>query len=445
MRNNASNNGISVLASDITATDTSIMVQDASGFPKVPFLVTLNREEILKVMDVDNNKFTVERGQEGTEAKGYPEYTQVENNLTAGMYRRLASDIDDTINDLADLKDEVTEHQAESATEAHNGISILNESITVTVGNDADFKTINDALEFLTTHFPKVSTEPVSAVIELQSGFVMSEQVVVEGVNLSWIKISAQDEVVSVDATDFRSLISVSSTDIKSTLAATHGGTLPVIDCLFSLDYTDGDVNDIKGICAVYNSRAIITEGSGFKKAADNIYANTSSIIEANYCIASDSISMGISAFRNSAINAYGSDVSNSGVDGILAQHNSRVLANNSNVSNAGRHGINATLHSKIGANSVNALGAGDTGIYVNQSSTVEAWGAEVGGYSKYGIYANQGSTINAVRIKARKDTSDTSSDIVVGYGSVIATSSSGEGGTSQAFNEVTTAGIIFG
>ena len=78
---------------------------------------------------------------------------------------------------------EINEHMAENATEAHDGISILN--ITVTVGNNGDFSTINDALNYLTTKYPAYkSGGNVKATIKLLSGFAMSEQVLVRGLNL---------------------------------------------------------------------------------------------------------------------------------------------------------------------------------------------------------------------------------------------------------------------
>jgi hypothetical protein len=92
------NNAKSHLVSALAAADDVLHVASAAGFPAFSneedfFLVTLveknetGREiawEIVKVVSVTGDDLCVERAQEGTAARDWPEETPVELRLTAG-------------------------------------------------------------------------------------------------------------------------------------------------------------------------------------------------------------------------------------------------------------------------------------------------------------------------------------------------------------------------
>lgn len=96
---NASNNFMSRLADDLSNSDTSLSLDNISGLPNSPFLLTLNNGkenmEIVKVIDVDvaTNIFFIQRGQEGTTAQEHETGSIVENNFTAGTYQALVDEI----------------------------------------------------------------------------------------------------------------------------------------------------------------------------------------------------------------------------------------------------------------------------------------------------------------------------------------------------------------
>lgn len=90
MRLNVANNAETKLSETVTASDTTMKVANASVFPEVPFLMTMNRnEEIVKVIDASGNKLTVERSQEETTAQDWVADTVIQHHLTAGMYEEL--------------------------------------------------------------------------------------------------------------------------------------------------------------------------------------------------------------------------------------------------------------------------------------------------------------------------------------------------------------------
>jgi hypothetical protein len=96
------NNAATMLSGNITATDTSIIVASAIGFP-VPtspdyFILTLENaaattREIIKVTSVSGTTFTVTRGQEGTTASDFTLGDKAELRLTAGGLNNIFADI----------------------------------------------------------------------------------------------------------------------------------------------------------------------------------------------------------------------------------------------------------------------------------------------------------------------------------------------------------------
>lgn len=107
---NVKNFSYSKIVGDISAEDTVINVEDASNLPDAPFLLVIERDEIIEVTEVSGNTLTVIRGKEDTEAKAFNDGAIVENNPTAGMYSGLADDIEEVEEGLAAHEAEYTSH-----------------------------------------------------------------------------------------------------------------------------------------------------------------------------------------------------------------------------------------------------------------------------------------------------------------------------------------------
>ncbi len=96
-----SNNYLTTLSATITSTDTTIVVEDASGLPDLPdassfTYVTLisktdSSQEILKITDITDNTLTVERGQDDTTAIPFDAGDEVRNFFNSAMFQYLAS------------------------------------------------------------------------------------------------------------------------------------------------------------------------------------------------------------------------------------------------------------------------------------------------------------------------------------------------------------------
>ena len=225
------------------------------------------------------------------------------------------------------------------------GDTSLRENVKVTVGAGGDFPTINAAVLHLSRFTPDLG---VTAEVELQSGFVMAEQLFVEGLDLGWITITGVDaETVINEPSLTRALVY----DDKPAFGVING-TLPTIGQLFIFS-SKGSVGDLRhGVFAYSVGRATVLQGCGVK---------------------------------------------NAGAYGILADSGSTINAQGANVSGAGDTGIYANAGSTINAQGANATGAGTNGIYANAASTINALGASATEAGTYGIAIINGATISAI------------------------------------------------
>jgi hypothetical protein len=231
----------------------------------------------------------------------------------------------------------------------------LKNNITVTVGLGGEYSTINEALEYLVeTYYPAYKNTGITATINLLSGFVMQEQVLVRGLNLGWITITGEDAETIIDNTFLT--INFTTTDYGFSsypaFGVSKGGTLPRIDQLFSFNVA-GVGGGKHGVMAI-GASAEILENKGIKDAGSN----------------------GIYATQGSTINAYSANASGAGTSGIVASQGSTINASSANASGAGTFGIYADQGSTINAYSANASGAGNSGIYTDQGSTINAHAA---------------------------------------------------------------------
>ena len=250
------------------------------------------------------------------------------------------------------------------------GDTSLRANVKVTVGAGGDFPTINAAVLHLSRFTPDLG---VTAEVELQSGFVMMEQLFVEGLDLGWITITGVDaETVINEPSLTRVLV-----DNNKPAFGVINGTLPIIGQLFSFSSKGSLANLRSGVMAHSVGRATILAGCGVKNAGVyGICALEGATINAVGADASGAGSSSIYALGGSTINALLANASGAGSRGIFATQGSTISAENANASGAGSYGISATRGATINVQSANASGAGTNGIYVYRGSTINAYGA---------------------------------------------------------------------
>ncbi len=267
----------------------------------------------------------------------------------------------------------------------------LRENVKVTVGAGGDFPTINAAVLRLSRFTPDLE---VTAEVELQSGFVMEEQLFVEGLNLGWITITGVDAETVIDEPSLTRVLD----GRYPAFGVKGGGTLPAIGHLFRFS-SKGDVaSNRDGVFASGAGSSVnILAGCGVQDAGSHgLFAAEGSTINATGAAANGAGGHGLFAAEGSTINATGADASGAVNYGLHAAHGSTINAQNANASGAGSYGIFATSSSTINAAGADASGAGSSGIFASDGSTVNAYGADASGAGQYGIRVYSGSTINA-------------------------------------------------
>ena len=275
----------------------------------------------------------------------------------------------------------------------------LTSNITVNVGPNETYKTINEALEYLTQFYPVYKQSGITATINLKAGFVMAEQVLVSGIDLGWITIVGEDAETIITHTALTTAFNVG----YPAFGVDKGGTSPIIGQLFRFN-----VEKVGG-----NKHGLVTFGAG----------SSANVLTGKGFIGAGTL--GIYAAAGSAINADGANASNAGYAGIYAANGSTINASGANASNAGSSGMYADFGATINSPYANASNAGSRGIYAGVKSTINAFKALI-----------QNQTTGTFRI-------------VVAYGSTIeATEINTTGGTapvfSQAINTLTSNGIIY-
>ena len=218
--------------------------------------------------------------------------------------------------------------------------------ITKTIGIGGDFTTINGALEFLSKSYITYKNTGVKVKIQLLSGFIMKEQVIVDGVDLGWIEISGVDTETIVDRASLTITELIGGATHRPVFLAKNNATLPIINQLFNMN-TSGEDNWQTGIVVVGLSKAIIEKEKGIKNAIKyGLYVSDGSYVLGSFGIFSGSftgaaflnnskgilnnskisgVSIGISINTSSSVNLFSATIDGGSTDGISLNNNSSV------------------------------------------------------------------------------------------------------------------------
>jgi hypothetical protein len=225
-------------------------------------------------------------------------------------------------------------------------MSLLDNTITITVGEGGDFLTINEAIVSLSRKRPSYIKNGVTVELKLLSGFVMSEQVLVRGVDLGWIDIVAEDLIVPTVRSSLTEFLG------GYPLFGVVRGTLPTLKATFEMD-NSGTSTDRYGYYCRENSFGRVDKGGVLNAGG-----------------------VGVLAEYNSTIELRDADFSGAGVDGLSARHSSQIQARLTLgtllAKNCQRYGVYADNTSRIHARNIDVSGAVDSGVFAENSSIIE-------------------------------------------------------------------------
>lgn len=201
----------------------------------------------------------------------------------------------------------------------------MTSEVVMTVGAAGDYPTITAALIEMSKRRMAFVPNGFSASIRLLAGFVMAEQVLVSGVDLSWISIVSQDPEVMIRRTALVAPLSEAA-GVYPAFGAQAGGALPRIATLFTMDATDAPAAR-HGISLVTGSRATVAQGCGIKNAGGcGCIATMASSLSANGGIFNGAGAEGINAHGGSIINVVQGSVTGCTLQGISASNGARVF-----------------------------------------------------------------------------------------------------------------------
>lgn len=235
-------------------------------------------------------------------------------------------------------------------------VNVLASNLTVTVGSGGDFAQIPAAMQYLSKFKTQYAATPIRKTINLLSGFVMTEQVIVDGLDFSDTTIIAVDATTTID----RSTIVWPATNAnRAAFMAVNGGKCPIIKCQFNMNTASHAGNDsIHGLMAIGAGSCINLIGNAgvtsalwsgaFADFGGQIIGNTES---------SGSVSQNFSG---------------AGYSGIYAGNNSSIALMNANISGCGSYGA-ISYGGQIYAYGANAGSAGTYGFSVNSGAIIRA------------------------------------------------------------------------
>lgn len=324
----------------------------------------------------------------------------------------------------------------------------------VTVGSGGDFSTIGAALEYLAGLYPGYENDGFNAEIELKTGFELEEAVVVDGINLGWIRITSVDAVVNVDNDAVRG-----DSSYYCCFYGTNSAVMPRIETQFRR--VAGMLSSVWGVRLAYGA-SMFMDGGGFDNFLVNCEIDEGSSIVAIFSDFTDG-EYGIVATSNSNVTATGCDMS-SCTYGVwlstastgnfnlatadsctigMSVSGSNVSATYFDAKGCSTLGLDAGDGSSVSVQLSDFSGSSGGCVLADHSAKVHLQSADCSGGTTYGIKARYGGQIDARLANCQIGGSPSSSDIVVSKGGLIFASGA-TGGLSQTANTVTSDGIIF-
>jgi len=239
-------------------------------------------------------------------------------------------------------------------------------SKTYTIGVGGNYVSLNEAITALSKiDGPFYKKEGVIIELRLLSGFVMREQVLLDGgIDLGWIRITAEDVLTTIDETYITVPISLKDV-IYPIFGAINNSTLPVIGCKFQ--YLN-NLTAKDGVSVMVGSKVILLPDAGVVRARKGLtvfYGSEAACYPLGLTQGGDGVGAGT---------ATGVDFSYASGRGLHVAYGSRASLGRSNFSHCD----------------------GDVAVYVIWNSIVDCYQSNasycVNGYA---FHARDGSTLN--------------------------------------------------
>ena len=310
----------------------------------------------------------------------------------------VSNELDKVYQDIEDIKDMITRNNE-----------------TVTVGDNGDYYTMNEALQY----FDEKLVKPFDARINLLSSYEMDEQVILRNKDFRYLTIESENDIVDVVARNFKECIRINAYPEFEIVPMIYGrnSVMPTLD--FKLNYVSADIstevcidcNDIVSGLLVDNSTIHIKSGGGFTNfnfiGACGIHGSN---IVANHCDFSgngnredlvedrsdqdfhgDGVRMWSSTFTGSYSIAH-----ECGDMGFHFSHGSQGYIDKAEANDCGHHALIVTTGSNCSARECTFEDTIDDNVTSYASSKIDLRGSHCSGAKvNYGVIATRTSEIN--------------------------------------------------
>lgn len=257
--------------------------------------------------------------------------------------------------------------------------TLLTEDITVTVGANGDFETLNGAISYLSSFYPAYKKGGIKCYIKILEGTVINEQIFANQIDLQYITIIAEGntETISIDGTSYTmNIVDVDATGFNHTanahdargnypfIAGENAAKLPTIGCVFRL--MPETVEEGKTICGMLcnrGSEGVVLAASGFDGFNDGVIANNESSITIREGISRNMTRWGVHARHNGEVSARSCVCTNCGI-GACADRVADCDVREA-VLNGSKVAIECNNISRVNANGCHAQNCGTADGYV--------------------------------------------------------------------------------
>lgn len=190
------------------------------------------------------------------------------------------------------------------------------ENITLTVGANGDYQTLNAALAAITEKYPVYKKGGLAVQIKILSGTTIAEQIAIQRADFSYVTIIAEDSYVPVNVDGFTAqgldTHDLRTPNVGAFIGGENAADLPCIGCVFKVTQNTNNIA-VVGYFANRSSRGVVLANSGFDSFYDGCISNNESSITIRQGIAKNMTRWGVHARHNGEVSARSANLTNCG------------------------------------------------------------------------------------------------------------------------------------